>query len=268
MVDVQQRKPRHRPDGRPRPGDIEQRQRHAHLGAGLLHVPGQLTQTGAVHLRARQHGHGIGVEPLHHRGHAVQPTADRYVGHLTLALGTGHARRHYRQAIVVVPPQQGHQILHPGRVANRHRTPHELTPAPAPMQPLPQPVPGSEVQGGSKWQRYHEITAREIELRRIGDDRYPRGQAYRRVEDLAELLRANSNEPPVVAARYRQRAQPQQREHHGETEIPGRDGIPAVKADRQRRQPRHQRTQAIHDNSQTQIATRPTGTDGHRWPQR
>ena len=65
VIHVQQRQPGDGADGRSRARDVEQGRRDAQVSAGLLQVPGELTQPDAVHFGAGQHGHSVGPEPTH-----------------------------------------------------------------------------------------------------------------------------------------------------------------------------------------------------------
>jgi hypothetical protein len=146
-------------------------------------------------------------------------------------LGVSHAGGHDGQAMLAVPPEHGHQVLDRCRVAHGHGAPHALALAPPPVQSLAQGVPRGDVERGRTRQGHHHVPAREIELRRVREDGHTRRQADGRVEDLAELVGAGSDEPGVVASRHRDRAQPQEWQGHRDEKVLGRDHALGIEAD-------------------------------------
>ncbi len=147
MVHMQQRQPRDRPDRGARPRDVEQSGRHAQVGIGLLKFPGKLAQPHAAHLRAGEDGHRVGVEPLHHFGHAAQAGNSRNprdFGAARWVWWPGHAGCDDRQAVISPPAQLGGELGGHGRVPGNHHDPPQAPAAAAELvQPLTERVPGA-----------------------------------------------------------------------------------------------------------------------------
>ena len=260
MIKMDERQPRHRPDGGAGPGQVEQGGGHAQVRAGPLQRPGELAEAAAVHLRAVHHRHGVGPEAVHGRGHAVHPAAHGDAGDIGRAAPPArHAGGHDVQAVRAVPAQCSD---HFGHRAGRpdHDGPAGAHPeAPPVVEALAEPVPGEHVQRGQGGQGEDHVSARQVQFRRVGKDGDTCGQAHARPQDAMELLGPGAHDAAVVSPGQCHGAPPQQgqagRQHHVHI---GRVDARVV-ADLVRRHPGQQGAGHVHGDRQREIAADPDG---------
>jgi hypothetical protein len=93
-------------------------------------------------------------------------------------------------------------------MADDHDAPHVLAGLASPLQPLAQLVASPEVEAGRERQRRDDVPARHLGLRRVREDRDGGGQRETGLQDPAELLRAEAEEPLFVGPGQAERSGP------------------------------------------------------------
>ena len=159
--------------------------------------------------------------------------------------------------MVALPAQFGDEVGHGWRVADRHDPPHAGTLGTHSVQPLAQAVPDTQVEDRHTGQCDQDVTTGEVELDRVGGDRHRGGQADRRVQHLAELLRANPDIAGAIASGHRYDPAPEQGQRERESQVDRREVVVAVSADLERQQSRRQRTGAIGKDRPSKIRVGP-----------
>ena len=161
---------------------------------------------------------------LHHLGHAAQAAGGRDPGDLgacLLARRPGHARGHDREAVVGLP------------AAARRRDSATTGACPTATTLRRYSCRGCGACAGAcaarTWrtrsnsvaarQRDNHVTAGHLGFRGVGQDRDHGGQADARVQYLAELVGADTDEAGIVTSGERHDRQPEQWQAQAESEI-------------------------------------------------
>jgi hypothetical protein len=173
------------------------------------------------------------------------------------SLSPSGPRRDDRQAVVRLPAQLGREIGDDPGVADGDHPAHAAAQAAHPVQPLPQREPCQQVEHGQAGQRDDHVTAGDVGLRRVGQDRDGGGQRHARVQHPAELVRADPDEAGVIAARERHDAQPDQRQGEAEREVQARRLGSAVEPQLECQQPARESAEPVHDYYLAQVCARP-----------
>ena len=220
VVDVQQRQARRRPDRGARPCHVEQRGRHAQIGAGLLQLPGELPEP---HRRPSPgHGSTATVDaPLRRTTSAVSsrsPTTGTPATSLTLGVAGQTGGDHFKPVIVVPPElvdQVGDRSWWPTATTVDMHWPTERSRC-SRLRKAYLTIRSSRTVIGMADQ---QVDAGQLVVEGVGEQGQPGGEAPARVQHLAELVGAGPDEPHVVPAQDQEQQDPCNRKKQADQHV-------------------------------------------------
>ena len=218
-LDVQQRQPGDRPGQHPRPGHVGQTRGHHQLDVETLQRPAQLAQSAGAELPGRRAGDRVHTDARRDRGGVTLTAHDR---HTRRCWPSCRRRSRRRPRCSRRPGWTGRRLDEPAEVrlvADHQHGSGQPAVAAVSGQPRAPELAGQQQCEGADREGHRDITAREVDVEDVGEDRDDREEAERAVEHLPVLLRPVTGDPPVVGV-----VDPQ-RHHPAEDQQQGDDGV-------------------------------------------